>query len=142
VGITGQKPRRVPPEAERHWYYLIQYADGFQAAVAMNAARVNQFAFAAHLAGKPEPVATWFALQEGKPYLHFAYLVRAIEHLIRTGKPPYPVERTLLTTGVLHAAMRSIAAGGKRIPTPELERLAYRPSRWPHAPGRPPRPRG
>ena len=142
VGITGQEPRRVSPEAEHHWYYLVQYTDGFQAAVAMNAAGVNQFAFAARLAGKSEPVATWFALQEGKPYLHFAYLVRAIEHLIRTGKPPYPVERTLLTTGVLHAAMRSIAAGGKQVPTPELERLAYQPSRWPHAPGRPPRPRG
>ncbi len=136
----GRTLARVP--VKRHWYYLIQYADGFQAAVAMNAAAVQEFAFAARVKGEERPRATWLALQEGKPYLHFAYLVRAIEHLIRTGKPPYPVERTLLTTGVLHAAMRSIAAAGRRIDTPELMQVKYRPSNWPPAPGRPPRPRG
>ena len=135
----GRTLSRLP--AERARYYLIQYADGFQAAVAMNAAPVQEFAFAAQVQGEPRPRATWIALQEGKPYLHFAYLVRAIEHMIKTGKPPYPVERTLLTTGVLHAAMRSLAARGKRIDTPELVRVKYQPANWPHAPGRPPAPR-
>jgi hypothetical protein len=37
-----------------------------------------------------------------------------------TGKPPYPVERTLLTTGLVAAGMASLAAGQKRLETPHL----------------------
>jgi hypothetical protein len=37
-----------------------------------------------------------------------------------TDKPSYPVERTVLTTGVLDAGMRSRFQGGTRIETPDL----------------------
>jgi len=39
--------------------------------------------------------------------------------MFMTGKAPYPVERTLLTTGLV-AAMHSLASGQKRIDTPHL----------------------
>jgi hypothetical protein len=42
-----------------------------------------------------------------------------------TGIPPYPVERTLLTTGVLDAAMSSRALG-ESVQTPHLV-FAYQP---------------
>ena len=38
---------------------------------------------------------------------YFDCLVGNIEKLLETGKSPYPVERTLLTTGILDAAMES-----------------------------------
>ena len=47
-------------------------------------------------------------------------------HFFKTGKSPYPVERTLLVSGVLDAAMHSHHAGGKPIDTPHLE-FAYQP---------------
>ena len=42
-----------------------------------------------------------------------------------TGKPPYPVERTLLTTGVVAAAIDSMSQGQSRITTPHLAAIAY-----------------
>ncbi|MCH8149326.1 MAG: hypothetical protein IH987_15305, partial [Planctomycetes bacterium] len=44
------------------------------------------------------------------------------------GKPSYPVERTLLTTGVLDALHGSRHAGGKRVQTPHLHDLRYTPA--------------
>ena len=37
-----------------------------------------------------------------------------------TGKPPFPIERTLLTTGLVAAGMKSLASCRKRIETPHL----------------------
>ena len=60
-------------------------------------------------------------LQNLDPFAHFAQLVKAIDSFVRTTHAPYPVERTLLTTGVLDAAMSSHSRRGERIETPELE---------------------
>jgi hypothetical protein len=37
-----------------------------------------------------------------------------------TGKAPYPVERTLLTSGLVAAGLQSLATGQKRLETPHL----------------------
>jgi hypothetical protein len=42
------------------------------------------------------------------------------EEMFRTGRPPYPIERTLLTTGLVQAGMESLSLGGKRLETPRL----------------------
>ena len=55
----------------------------------------------------------------------FSALAHHIETLFLTGKPPYPVERTLLTTGVLAAAIDSLTQGQKRLETPHLKQVTY-----------------
>src|SRR5262249_38342465 len=55
----------------------------------------------------------------------FDPLVLRIEDFFRTGKPPYPVERTLLTGGILDAALDSRVRGHVRVGTPDLPGLAY-----------------
>jgi hypothetical protein len=42
------------------------------------------------------------------------------EEMFVTGKAPYPAERTLLTSGLVAAGLRSLADGGKRLETPHL----------------------
>jgi hypothetical protein len=46
-----------------------------------------------------------------------------------SGKPPYPIERTLLTTGILASAINSLSEGQKRLETPHLMQVNYRPPR-------------
>jgi hypothetical protein len=43
-----------------------------------------------------------------------------VEVTFMTGRPPYPVERTLLTSGLAAAGMQSLGSGQKRLPTPHL----------------------
>jgi hypothetical protein len=54
-------------------------------------------------------------------HTHWGYMVRNFENLILTGKVPNPVERTLLTTGILAFAFESLARHSAEVPTPQLE---------------------
>ena len=92
------------------------------------------FCFAGQFKGEAKPVATHFYLQQPEPFGHFAYLVKAIDNMIQTGHASYPVERTLLTTGMLDAIMTSRYEKGRRIETPFLA-IRYRPADWPFATG-------
>jgi hypothetical protein len=137
---TVAPARRAKDISDKAVFYLLEYRDGLKAAVAMNTNLANEFAFAARIKGEAKPQAAWFELQDGKPYLHFAHLVKAIEHMIHTGKPAYPVERTLLVTGVLDAALHSVAEGYRPKKTDHLS-IRYEPADWPFAKGRAPKPR-
>jgi hypothetical protein len=118
--------------------FLIEYRDGFRAAVAMMNGWAHEgdggaFCFAGQIKGQEKPAATHFYLQQPDPFAHFAYLVKAIDSMIQTGHSPYPVERTLLTTGILDAVMTSVAEKHKRLDTPHLEKVKYQPTDWPFA---------
>ncbi len=117
--------------------FLVEYRDGLTAAVGMLNGFLYEgdggaFCLAGQLKGEEKPRATHFYLQQPDPFAHFGYLVRAIESLVRTAHAPYPVERTLLTTGILDAAMTSRHEGGKRIETPHLA-IKYTSTDWPYA---------
>jgi hypothetical protein len=133
--------RQMPgsPEDTADWkpksdsaVFLLEHRDGLRSAVIMANGLAGHFATAMKLKGKAEPVATWFKLQEGPPFGHFAYLLRAIEETFRSRNAVYPVERTLLTTGILDRVMHSLANGGQRYETPELA-IAYSGTDWPFA---------
>ena len=49
--------------------------------------------------------------------------------MIQTGHAVYPVERTLLTTGILDAVMISKTEKNRRVETPHLE-IRYQPTEW------------
>ena len=103
--------------------FLIEHRDGFRSAVLMLNGYVTDFAYAARQGD--EILATEFYLQNGTPYAHFSYLSLNIEEMFVTGTPQYPVERTLLTTGILDAIMHSRAEDYRKLETPHLAELSY-----------------
>ena len=124
--------------------FLIEYRDGFRGAVAMMNGWVYEgdggaFTCAVALKGRDKPLATQFYLQQPDPFGHFVYLLKAIESMILSGHAPYPVERTLLTTGILDAVMVSKSEKHRRIETNYLD-VRYKPADWPAAPEPPPKP--
>ena len=135
LATTPAPPKGRPKELHKNAvFFLLEYRDGLKAAVAMNTGQASEFAFAGKLRGEAKPLATWFRLQDARPFGHFAHLLRAIEHTVHSGRPAYPVERTLLTTGVLDALMHSHAEGGRLVKTPELA-ITYEASDWGYAQG-------
>jgi hypothetical protein len=58
----------------------------------------------------------------------FSPLVNNMEKLFLTGRSPYPVERTLLTTGLTAAGIESLYRGQQRFETPHLA-IRYQPTK-------------
>jgi hypothetical protein len=129
VPKTGKKDMRKDDKAA---LFLFQYADGLLGAQFMLQC-VSRTAVALKLKGGRRPIATGFEERVEPRYPHFAYLLKAIEAMIHTGRPSYPVERTLLTSGILDRALTSRAGKGEKLDTPELA-IAYEPVDYPHAP--------
>jgi hypothetical protein len=107
--------------------FLLEYSDGLRAAAYMLSGHSSGWTFAGKLKGSADPVSTHFGFvdrENARPLAHFDGLVHCIEELFVTGKPCYPVERTLLTSCALSLLFES-RAWKKRIETPELG-ISYR----------------
>jgi hypothetical protein len=129
--------RELTIKAKDAGVFLIEFRDGVRAAVAMPNGWVYEgdggaFCLAVKRKGAAKPEATQFYLQQPDPFAHFAYLLRAIDRTIQTCHAAYPVERTLLTTGMLDAVMISKAERNRRVETPHLA-IKYTPAEWPFA---------
>lgn len=120
--LAPPKPHQ-PPDIDHA--ILVEYRDGLRAAVVKQGSDSSRWNFACRLKGESEPRAT--AIYNG-PWGNrclFKALSHAIQYLFVQQREPYPLERTLLTTGAIEAAMRSRAAGAP-LDTPHLA-MAYQP---------------
>jgi hypothetical protein len=117
---------RRPVDGELPHALLVTYRDGWKATVLKVGRRTNRWLFACKLAGEQRPRATSFYVGPWGNRNLFMALSHAIQQFIVRRVSPYPIERTLLTTGIVEAAARSRAEDGRRITTPNLH-IAYRP---------------
>lgn len=118
---SGELPRLVAHPAA----YCIEHTDGLKTTLLMLNGAVNDFCFAARLKGVPEPQSTQFFLPPVPNVTYSACLVAKIEEMIETGHAPFPVERTLIVSGILESCLTSRIQGHQRLETPHL-RVRYR----------------
>jgi hypothetical protein len=116
----GELPKLVKTPSA----YFIEYRDGLKATLLMLNGAIKDFTFAARVKGAGVQ-STQFFLSPEPNVTYSACLVRKIEELFETGKAPYPVERTLLVSGILESCLTSRFEGQKRLATPHLA-VSYR----------------
>jgi hypothetical protein len=110
--------------------YHYRHRDGLRCTMLLMGGMVRDFTFAATIEGQSKPFSTqmYLPMPDGRTTLasFFTPLVYNAEKMFLTGKAQYPVERTLLTSGLLIAGVDSDSQG-KRIETPHLATVNYQP---------------
>ncbi|MBM3754811.1 MAG: hypothetical protein FJW38_12635 [Acidobacteria bacterium] len=97
--------------------WLIERNDGLKTTLLMLPGTVKDFTFAARLKGRSAILSTQFFASPEPNVTYSACLAHKVAEMFETGKAPYPVERTLLVTGIIESGMRS---RGRAVETPHL----------------------
>jgi hypothetical protein len=111
--------------------YRYEHLDGLKCTMLLMGGLVRDFNFAADLEGSSKPFSTemYLPMPDGRTTLasFFSPLVNNMEKMFLTGKPTYPIERTLLTTGLTAAGVESLYRNQTRFETPHLA-VRYQPT--------------
>jgi hypothetical protein len=122
--ISVDWARRVLPDTLG---YFIEHRDGFR--TAMFLANIQDFNYAGLRGDNDEIIACQMYLpmpgHSATTADFFHPLVRHIETMVLENRAPYPVERTLLTSGMTLAAVDSIHNGYTPVETPQMQ-VVYR----------------
>lgn len=111
--------------------YQYRHRDGLLSTMILMNGMVRDFTFAATIEGQSKPFSTqmYLPMPDGRTTLasFFSPLVWNAEQMFLTGKAQYPIERTLLTSGLLIAGIDSDKKG-ERLQTPNLAAVSYQPN--------------
>jgi hypothetical protein len=113
--------------AESPAAYFIEYRDGLKATMLMLSGAIRDFNFAARLKNGAV-MSTQFLLTPDPNVTYSACLMHQVNQMFESGVAPYPVERTLLTSGMLESCLTSKVRNHERLETPHLA-VAYGPPR-------------
>ncbi|MCA9055246.1 MAG: hypothetical protein KDA75_15505 [Planctomycetaceae bacterium] len=120
AAVTFDWARKALPQVTA---YFIEHRDGFRTSLFMTT--IRDFNYAGLRSDTGEVIACQMYLpmpgHSATTADFFNPLMRHIETLVLTGAAPYPVERTLLTSGMVIAGVESLAQGGASVETPEME---------------------
>src|SRR5688572_303520 len=102
--------------------YRYEHDDGLTSTMLLMSGLVRDFNFAARLDKEILSTQMYLPMPDGRTTLanFFSPLVNNMEQMFLTGKPTYPVERTLLTTGLTAAGVESLHQGETKYDTPHL----------------------
>ncbi len=110
--------------------YRYEHEDGLHSTMLLMSGLVKDFNFAAKLDSGILSTQMYLPMPDGRTTLanFFSPLTNNMEQMFLTGKPTYPVERTLLTTGLTEAGVDSLFKGQSKIETPHLA-IKYQPTK-------------
>jgi len=117
--LPSLKEVRGEHKAKTHGI-LLTYKDGLKATVLRVGQRSTRWNFACRMKGEKRIRATAFYVGPWDNRNLFKALSHSIQTHFRNKQAPYPVERTLLVTGILESAMKARRAK-KELSTPHLE---------------------
>ena len=86
---------------------------------------LKDFNFAARLNGVSQVQSTQFLLTPEPNVTYSACLMHKVEQMFESGAAPYPVDRTLLVSGMLESCLTSKIQDHARLETPHLS-VAYK----------------
>jgi hypothetical protein len=127
AGDVRSNCRRFPRSAAWGYFakgpiaFQVEYRDGCKGTILQLDGHVADDTFAAKVEGEARPSSCLFWLPGPPGAAFLEALTTHIENFLATGKPPYPVERTLLTSGILDYALESRVQNSKRLETPDLD---------------------
>lgn len=116
--VTYEWARKALPDAIA---YFIEHRDGFKTTIFLMA--IQDFNYAGRLENGELVTCQMYLpmpTHGSTTADFFTPLVRHIETMILTGKSPYPVERTLLTSGMVIGGVESLFAGQVPYETPDM----------------------
>ena len=105
--------------------FIVEYRDGFKGTVLVLSGHVDDTTIAVKLADEVKPVSTMFYLPPPPGAAFLEALSTHVETFLTTKQTPYPIERTMLTGGILDWCLES-RLQKKRLETPDLE-VSYAP---------------
>jgi uncharacterized repeat protein (TIGR03806 family) len=111
--------------------FTIEYRDGLHVYLFELNGAASEWSAAWKYQDTEKPIeSSLFWTQEGRPAMHFTWLLNGIEQMFLTGTPSWNAKRTLLTSGTLDALLQSVHSGGQVVNTPHLK-ISYQPKwRW------------
>jgi hypothetical protein len=111
--------------------YHYEHLDGLKCTMLLMNGLLRDFNFAAEMEGSDKIFSTqmYLPMPDGRTTLasFFSPLVNGMEKMFLTGKATYPIERTLLTTGLTAAGVESLYRNETRFETPHLA-VKYQPT--------------
>lgn len=127
AAVTYEWAREALPQTTG---YFIEHLDGFRTSIFLTGIRDFNYAGLINQAGTERILSCQFYLPmpgHGSTTADFFNpLTRHIEQTILTRQTPYPIERTLLTSGMVIGGVQSLHQGQQPVLTPTMQ-IAYQP---------------
>jgi hypothetical protein len=102
--------------------FFVEHVDGFRTTMLMLNGFIDDFTYAGLVGNRVVSTQMYLPMPPRHTTLadFFSPLMNHIEHMVLTGEVPYPVERTLLTSGMTLAGVESLHRGETKVETPEM----------------------